>query len=305
MDVSPDILAKVRRLTIRSRRLVAEHMAGEFRSAYRGSGIEFDEVREYFPGDDVRTIDWNVTARLGRPFIKRFVEERERVIIIATDLSRSMTFGTGGNRKRDAAAEVAALLGLSALFSHDRVGLFLFTDHLERVIVPRAGNRHVLRLVRDVLGYTPQGEGTDLAGVLTAIERIQRQPAIVFLISDFELPQMPSEREHLERTLRRLGRRHDVTGLWVTDPRERSLEPSGVVKVRNPESGTMQLIDTDHEEVRLAYAREFDTWKRDVFALFSSCRVEGVEIGTERPAWEPLTAFFRKRNRKRVRRAYP
>lgn len=295
MDVSSDILARVRRLTIRSRRMVAERMAGEFRSAFRGSGVEFDEVREYFPGDDVRAIDWNVTARLGRPFIKRFVEERERVILIATDLSYSMRFGTAGHEKRDTAAEVAALLSLSALFSHDRAGLVLFTDELERVLLPRGGSKHVLRVVREVLGYEPQGRATNLEGVLTKIDRILHRPTIVFLISDFEVPEEVEARDRLVDILTRMSRRHDVIPVWITDPRERELERSGVVRVRDAETNEVQWIDTDDATVRATYAAAFERWGEILGEMCRRARLPLVHVGTEEPAWGPLEAFFERR----------
>src|SRR3954469_6015410 len=209
-----DVLRQVRRLHLRARRGVQTLLGGEYRSAFKGAGLSFEEVREYQPGDDVRTIDWNVTARVGHPFIKRFVEERELTLLLVVDVSASTRFGTGVLTKRAAAAELAALLALCAVSNNDRVGLLAFTSEVERFVPPNKGPRHVLRLLRDILAFEPKKTGTDLAAALDYVVKVQRRRAIVFAISDF----LGAD---YDRAFRRAARKHDLIAVRTSDPRER------------------------------------------------------------------------------------
>lgn len=288
-----DVLRQVRRLHLRARRLVQTLMGGEYHSAFKGAGLSFEEVREYQPGDDVRTIDWNVTARVGHPFIKRFVEERELTLLLVVDLSASQKFGTGNMTKRTAAAELAALLALCAVSNNDRVGLIGFTDVVERFVPPNKGPRHVLRLLRDVLAFEPARTGTDLAAALDYVTKVQRRRAIVFVISDFF-------GTGFERSLRRAARKHDLIAIRTSDPREREWPEVGLVRIQDAETGAQRLIDTSDWWTREELAR--GAAERAAFVkLARSCQAEVIEVGTEGNHFDALLGFFRKRDRQRRR----
>src|SRR6266850_1121609 len=216
-----EILRKVRHIEIRTKRLVNDSLAGEYHSVFKGRGMDFDEVREYSPGDEVRTIDWNVTARAGRPFVKKFTEERELTILLLVDISASGNFGSADLSKRDLAAELASVLAFSAIRNSDKVGLLLYTDRVERYLPPKKGRRHVLRVVRDILYHTPEGRGTDSVKALDVANHVLHRRAIVFLISDFQSPGDPVRtRVELRRAMRQTNRRHDLIAVQVADPRE-------------------------------------------------------------------------------------
>src|SRR4051794_4330524 len=233
----PDVVRQVRRLQLRSRRVVANLLGGEYHSVFKGAGLAFADVRAYQPGDDVRAIDWNVTARMGQPFLKRFVEERELTVLFAVDASASLTVGSRRQPKREVVAELAALLAFAALHNNDRVGLLHATDRVEHLVPPRKGARHAQRLLRDILFYQPAGRGTGLRAALDAIQRVQRKRAIVFLFSDF--------RDHgFDAALRLAGRRHDLVAVWVRDPLEEELPPVGLLELEDAETGEQVLIDT-------------------------------------------------------------
>src|SRR5437870_2357159 len=225
-----EVIRQIRRLQLRARRAVEDLLGGEYRSVFKGTGIAFEEVREYQPGDDIRTIDWNVTARMGHPFIKRFVEERELTVMLLLDCSGSSRFGTLLQQKREVAAELAAVLAFSAISNNDRVGLVAFTDRVERFVPPRKGTRHVLRLIRDVLFFQPQRRGTSLREGLDFLNRVQRRRAVVFFFSDF------LDREY-ERAFKRTGRRHDLVAVRLTDLREEELLAVGLLELEDAESG--------------------------------------------------------------------
>jgi uncharacterized protein (DUF58 family) len=288
-----DVLRQVRRLHLRARRLVQTLLGGEYHSAFKGAGLSFEEVREYQPGDDVRTIDWNVTARVGHPFIKRFVEERELTLLLVVDLSASQKFGTGLLTKRAAAAELAALLALCAVSNNDRVGLIGFTDIIERFVPPNKGPRHVLRLLRDVLAFEPTRTGTDLATALDYITKVQRRRAIVFFISDFF-------GSGYERAFRRAARKHDLIAIRTTDPRERAWPTSGLVRLQDAETRVQVLVDTADRRTREVFAHR--AAERAAFAkLAQGCQAEAIEIGTDGNHFDALLSFFRKRDRQRRR----
>ncbi len=238
-----EVIRQIRRLQLRARRAVEDLLGGEYRSVFKGTGIAFEEVREYQPGDDIRAIDWNVTARIGHPFVKRFIEERELTLLLAVDCSGSNQFGTKLQQKREVAAELAAVLAFSAISNNDRVGLVQFTDRVERFVPPRKGTRHVLRLIRDVLFYQPEHRGTSLREGLDYLNRVLHRRTIVFLLSDFL-------DEGFEKSFKRTGRRHDLIALRITDPREEELPSVGLLELEDAETGDRLLLDTGSRAVR-------------------------------------------------------
>src|SRR5580692_1840240 len=272
--LSRDLVRQIRRLQIRARRAVEDLLGGEYRSVFKGSGISFEEVREYQPGDDIRAIDWNVTARTGHPFVKRFVEERELTVMLVIDASASQQFGTRLQQKREVAAELAAVLAFSAISNNDRVGLIAFTDRVERFVPPRKGTRHVLRLIRDVLFFQPQRPGTSLREGLDFLNRVQRRRAVVFLFSDF------LDRD-FEKAFKRTGRRHDLVAVRLTDPREEELPAVGLLELEDAESGARILLDTGSRQVRDAYARAAVQRRDAVRQLTRSAGVDLIEVGTD------------------------
>ncbi|HSJ09593.1 MAG TPA: DUF58 domain-containing protein, partial [Longimicrobiales bacterium] len=247
--VPREVLRQVRQIELRTRGLVTSIFGGEYQSVFRGQGMEFSEVREYEAGDDVRNIDWNVTARTGHPYVKKHVEERELTVLLLVDLSGSEQFGTRGRFKAELAAELAAVLALSAVRNNDRVGLLIFTDSVEHVVPPRKGRRHALRLVRDVLAFQPRGRGTDTAGALDYAARLLPHRGIIFMLSDFApaVNTRAADTAHWEKTLRLVSRRHDVVGIAITDPAELTLPDVGLVAVEDPETGTYAYVDTSSD----------------------------------------------------------
>jgi uncharacterized protein (DUF58 family) len=284
------VLRKVRRLEIRTRRLVDESLAGSYHSMFRGRGMEFAEVREYTPGDDVRTIDWNVSARMGHPFVKKFTEERELTVVLVVDASGSEGFGTGTATKIALSAELAALLAFSAIRNNDRVGLLLFTDRVERFLPPRRGREHALRVVREVLAAEPAGRGTRIGQALEYLH-VLRKRAVVFLISDFQ-------DADYERTMRAVARRHDLVAICVTDPRETALPEVGLVAVVDPETGATGLIDAGSSAFRRAYARVAEELRTELRSTMRRARVDLLELSTAEPYEVPLVKFFRERARR-------
>jgi uncharacterized protein (DUF58 family) len=289
-----EVLRRVRRVEIRTRRLVEESLAGSYHSVFRGRGMEFAEVREYEPGDDVRTVDWNVSARMGHPFVKKFTEERELTVVLAVDASASGRFGTGERTKAEICAEIGALLAFSAIRNNDRVGLLLFTDRVERFVPPRKGRDHAQRVLRDLLAFEPAGKGTDIARALEALRRAVTKRAVVFLVSDFQ-------DDGYERTLRVVSRKHDVVAIAVSDPRESMLPPVGLVAVEDPETGGKRLLDTASARVRKAYADLAEASARHVRETMRRTGVDLLEISTQAPYETPLLRFFRERARRVAR----
>jgi uncharacterized protein (DUF58 family) len=286
--IPPELLRTIRRIEIRCRRLVNSLFLGEYHAVFRGRGIEFSEVREYQPGDDVRTIDWNVTARMGAPYVKKFVEERELTVMLVVDVSGSAAFGSGGQSKREVAAEVGALLALAAVRSNDRVGLLAFTDQVERYVPPRKGTRHVLRVIRELLYLQPAGRRTCLAAAVDFLEGVLHRRSVIFLLSDFQ------DRGY-ESPLRVLARRHDVTAIAVHDPREFELPPVGLVEVEDAETGERRLIDTTHPRVRALYMAHAVAQQEERRRLLSAVHIDQVELSTGASYVEPLVAYFRRR----------
>ncbi|HEX5387752.1 MAG TPA: DUF58 domain-containing protein [Gemmatimonadales bacterium] len=285
------VAAEVRRIEITTRQLVRDLVAGEYASAFRGRGIEFSDVREYQPGDDVRAIDWKVTARLGTAYVKRHLEERELGVLLVVDASASGAFGSRVRTKRELTVEAAAVLGLAAARNNDRVGLAVFTDRIERYVPPRKGRRHTLRVVSELLGYEPAGRGTDLAASLRFLEPLLRRRAVLFVLSDFLA-------EGYLDPLARLSRRHDVIAVQIVDPRERELPDAGLVTLRDPESGAWRTVDTSDRALREGFRRRMLDWDR---ALEQGLRERGADLlrlETSRSYAEAMIAFFRRRERR-------
>jgi uncharacterized protein (DUF58 family) len=294
-----EILRQVRRLEIRARAIVTELFAGEYHSVFKGRGMEFAEVREYVPGDDIRTIDWNVTARYGTPFVKKFVEEREMTVFLLVDVSGSQYFGSANRSKLELAAEVGALLAFSAINNHDKVGLLAFSDAVELFVPPRKGRVHGLRLVRDMLSCRPRGRGTDLCTACETTHHALKRRSVVFLLSDFLLA--PESWEH---ALALLGRKHDLIALEIRDPVEEAQTGwprLGLIEWDDPETGARVLFDTNDARARERLAARFARQREQTAALLRRRRVDHVVLEVGRDPVEPLLAFFRLRERRRAR----
>jgi uncharacterized protein (DUF58 family) len=290
--VAPELLRLVRRLELRTRGLVNTRFAGEYQSVFKGQGMEFAEVREYQAGDEVRSIDWNVTARMRRPFVKRFVEEREQTILLLIDVSGSSGTGTGRRVKQDAALEIAAALALLAAQANDRVGAILFSDRVELSIPPRKGRRHAMRVLRDAAAVVPRGRGTDLSVGMEYARRALRHRGVIFVISDFAGPTP-------ERALRLLAGRHDVIAVPLEDPGERTLPTIGVARVEDPETGQTMEVDTANTQVRARYVAAFAAEREARRALCRRLAVDEMIVRTDQDVRRPLAAFFRARERRR------
>ncbi len=292
MSIPSEILKKVRRIQIATSALVSDMFAGQYHSAFKGLGMEFEEVREYQPGDDVRTIDWNVTARTGHPFIKRFREERELTVVLLVDVSASQDFGTRDQLKSELVTELGATLAFSAIQNNDKVGLILFTDRIERFVPARKGTRHVLRVVRELLYHEPQGRQTDVAGALDYLARVLQRRAVVFLISDFQTPDFT-------RALRTVRHRHDLIPIMVRDEREGHMPPVGYVELLDPETGQQLLVNTSSRGFRRRFAEFAGRGHEALKAEFRRLRIDAIEVETGKSFVEPLTTFFRRRGKRR------
>jgi len=287
-----DVLRRVRRIEIRTRRLVQEIFAGQSESVFKGRGMEFAEVRPYLVGDEVRDIDWNRTARMGTPYVKRFTEERELTVMLAVDVSGSLDFGSGERSKRELAAEIAALLAFSALTNGDRVGLVLFSDRLEVYVPPKKGRSQVLRIVRELLTRTAEGRGTDWAAGLEFMNRVLRRRAVVFLLSDFLTPVDP-------RAFRITSRRHDLVALWVEDPREATLPAVGRMLVEDMETGRTRWLDTNNPKVRESYRAARADSRARVKRALAGAHTSAVPLSTAESYLPPLLRFFNARRKGR------
>lgn len=286
-----EILRQVRRIELSTRGLVNDVLSGEYHSVFKGRGMNFAEVREYQYGDDIRTIDWNVTARAGTPFVKIHEEERELTVMLVVDRSASGEFGTRGRFKGEVAVEICALLAFSAIKNNDKVGLILFTDRVEKFVPPRKGRRHVLRVLRELLYHRPEGRGTDIAGALDYLNRVQRRRAVTFMVSDFF-------DDGFEKPLAVAGRRHDLVAVRLRDEREIDLPPLGILAIEDPETGERLVVDTSRPAFR---ARFSDTVARRREALDRRLRrskVDVIDIETGEPYDRPLMRFFRERARR-------
>ena len=286
--IPKEILKKVRRLEIQTRAIVNDVFSGEYHSVFKGRGMEFAEVREYTYGDDIRNIDWNVTARAGSPYVKVFDEERELTVMLLVDVSSSGDFGTHEQMKGEIAAEICALLAFSAIKNNDKVGLIIFTDRIEKFVPPKKGKKHVLRVLREVLYHRPAGHGTNITAALDYLNRVITRRAVVFLVSDFLS-------EGYDKALRVASQRHDLVAIPITDPREADIPNVGLVELEDAETGETYMLDTADSENRKAFARE--AARRGLLRekTLRSMNVDPVDIRTDQPYLEPLIRFFRKR----------
>lgn len=305
--VPREILRQVKLIELRTRGLVNSIFSGEYQSVFRGQGMEFAEVREYQPGDDVRNIDWNVTARVGHPYVKKHVEERELSVLLMVDLSGSEQFGTRERFKAERAAELAAVLALSAVRNNDRVGLLIFTDHIEHVVPPKKGKRHVLRLIRDVLAFRPAGRGTNMTAALDYAGRLLRHRSVIFVLSDFALlypPDVTTDSPAFaawEKALKLVARRHDVVAVSVRDEIEETMPNVGVIMLADPETGQLVAVDTARTELRQRYHSFMSAERTAIRRVFRRNSVDEIEVGTAGSFVGPLLAFFRRRERKLAR----
>jgi uncharacterized protein (DUF58 family) len=290
--IPAEVLKKVRRIQIVTSAMVSDLFAGQYHSAFKGLGIEFEEVREYLPGDDVRTIDWNVTARTGRPFVKRFREERELTVVLLVDVSASQDFGTREQLKSELVAELGATLAFSAIQNNDKVGMILFTDRIERFVPADKGTRHVLRVVRELLYHEPRGRRTDVSLALEYLDRVLTRRAVVFVISDFQTPDF-------SRALKRVRRRHDVIPVLIQDERESRLPPVRYVELYDTELGEQLLVDTTSRPFRERFGRLAAQRRERLLADFRKLGIDVVDVETGQPFVDPLRRFFRHRGRRR------
>jgi len=290
--IPTEILKKVRRIQILTSAMVQDLFAGQYHSAFKGLGMEFEEVREYQPGDDVRTIDWNVTARTGNPFVKRFREERELTVMLLVDVSASQEFGTNQQLKSELVAELGATLAFSAIQNNDKVALILFSDRIERVVPAGKGTRHVLRVVRELLYNKPSGRGTDIEQALQYMNRVLTRRSVVFLISDFQAPDF-------SRALQVVRHRHDLIPVYVRDRRETELPPVRYVELYDPESGEQLLVDTTSRAFRERFRRGSGEREAALLSSFRRLGIDMVDVTTGESFAAPLQRFFRKRGRRR------
>jgi uncharacterized protein (DUF58 family) len=287
-----EILRKIRQIEIRTNRLVTETLAGQYHSVFKGQGINFDEVREYQPGDDVRSIDWNVTARMNHPFIKKFVEERELTVMLVVDVSGSGWFGSTAQSKRELAAEMASVLAFSAIRNQDKVGLLLFTDEVEQFIPPRKGRRHVLRVIREVLFHEPARAGTDLRVALEFLLRVIPHRAVVVVLSDF-IGALPVT------ALRQCNRRHDVVAVQITDRFELELPALGRLILRDAETGEVVEVNTGDERRRATFAMRQGKTQNDLARVFRSVGIDAIQLRTDESYAGALGRFFEAREKRR------
>ena len=312
-----EILKKIRQIEIRTNRIVTETLAGQYHSVFKGQGMNFDEVREYQPGDDVRAIDWNVTARMNHPFIKKFVEERELTVMLLVDVSGSGRFGSRERSKRELAAEIASLLAFSAIRNNDKVGLILFTDVVEQFIPPRKGRKHVLRVIREVLFFEPQRRGTDLAVALQFLMRVTPHRAVAVVISDFLGSPATPENAHGQRLrpqrmlleslvpasfhlLKQVNRRHDLVAVQITDRFEQELPALGRLVLKDAETGELIELDTGDPRRRTVFAERQARALADTARLFRSAGIDAIQLRTDRPYTGELARFFEARERRRL-----
>ena len=290
-DISVELMQKIRAIQIKTSHMVTELMAGEYVSAFKGRGMEFNAVREYAPGDDVRLIDWNVTARMGQPFIKEYIEERELNVMLMVDVSSSGEFGSTGKFKNEISAELASILAFAAIRNNDKIGLIVFSDQIEHYIPPKKGKAHVWNIIRTILNYKPEGRLTNLNVPLEYLLKIQKRKCIAFLISDFQA-------SYYETNVKLVRQKHDLVAIYVSDPREKNLPKIGLINLRDSESGETLLIDTDNREMTKllnSYERE----KRGKLKkLFRSIGVDTIEIDTAGSLVEPIIRYFKIREKR-------
>lgn len=299
-----ELMAKVGKIRILTNKLIDDQLSGDYHSTFKGQGVEFDEVRPYIVGDDVRTIDWNVTARTGIPYIKRFSEERELTILFMVDVSGSQSYGSVGRSKAELAAEVTALLALTAIRNQDKIGLILFSDKIVKYIPPRKGRDSVMRLVREVLAAEDAAEGgTDIVAALKFLNGVQKRRAVVFLVSDFlqaaQTSRQPNDQTTFERMLRATAHHHDMVCVPVSDPAEGELPDVGLVELEDPESGDLVLVDSSSAAVRRAFAERASAERDELTRFFRKTGIDTLPIATDRPYIDDVRTLFKRRARKR------
>ena len=288
--LSNELMAKIRRIEMHTKRLVNDSFAGEYHSVFKGRGMEFDEVRPYQPGDEIRTIDWNVTARMSQPFVKRYVEARELTVMLVVDASGSGDFGSVQRFKREVAAELAAVLSFAATNNNDRVGLLIFTDRIELYIPPRKGRRHILRMIRELLAFEPAGRGTAISLALDTVTRLCKRRSIVFLVSDFQAPA-----DDYRRSLYLANRRHDVIAVDLHDPLETAIADVGLLTLEDAETGELLWVDTSDRRWREHFAANVAAHETAKLANFRKVGVDRIAVDTEHDYVDALTRFFQTR----------
>jgi uncharacterized protein (DUF58 family) len=312
-----EIIKKIRQIELRTNRLVSESLAGQYHSVFKGQGMNFEEVREYQPGDEVRAIDWNVTARMNHPFVKKFVEERELTLMLLVDISGSGLFGSGEQSKRELAAEIASVLAFSAIRNNDKVGLILFTEEVEKFIPPRKGRRHVLRVIREILFYEPKRRGTNLNLALEFLTRVTPHKAIAAVVSDFlgqnlttrepaptrrqigmVLPQSLAKASFT--ALRQANRRHDVVAIQITDRYELELPPIGLLVLKDGETGEVVEVNAGDPRKREAFAQRQAKAQAELLRVFRSANIDSIQLRTDQPYGKALGRFFETREKRRL-----
>ena len=286
-----EVIKKIRRIEIRTKKLVNELFSGEYHSTFKGQGMEFEEVRQYEPGDDVRLIDWNVTARMGQPYIKKFREERELTVILLIDVSSSGQFGTRDRFKNETAAELGALLAFSAIKNNDKVGLIIFTDQIEIFVPPKKGRAHVLRIIREILYFKPKGKGTNIAAALEYFNKVIRRKSVVFLVSDFLS-------EGFTKPLQIANNKHDIIAIKVSDPREITFDNVGLIELEDAETGEVLIIDTGSKEFRKEFAAQSAEDVAGLKKSFRSINLDFINIRTDQSYISPLIQFFKMREKR-------
>lgn len=291
--ISKDLLKKVRQIQIRTSHMVNDVFAGQYQSVFKGQGMEFHEVREYTPGDDIRSIDWNVTARTGHPFVKKFVEEREMTVMLMVDISGSLQFGSSSQLKQNLAAELAAILAFSAIKNSDRVGLMLFSDEVEHYIPPKKGTRHVLRVIREVLQFKPQSKKTDVRPALDCLNHVMSRRSVAFLISDFYF----GDKDY-SKLLKVTAKRHDLVGIIVGDEHERELPNAGLIDWWDAENEQQLLLDSSHRKTRAAFKAQQEERRSNLLSELRRATVDPIEVFTDEAYEKELIKFFKMRERR-------
>lgn len=286
-----ELIKKIRHIQIRTSHTVNDVMAGAYESVFKGQGIEFDEIRPYTVGDEVKNIDWNVTARMNEPFIKKFVEEREMTVMLLIDLSASGNFGSKEKSKKEIAAELAAILAFSAIKNNDKVGLIIFTDKIEHFVPPKKGKRHVLRLIREVLYFQPENKKTDITCALQYLNKVTTRKTVTFLISDF------LTHGH-EKALKIVSRKHDLIAVNIFDPREKELPKIGIIEIHDAETGKQMLINTNSETTRESFKKTQQEREDNLKKFFRLIKVDQIEIDTSKDYTDPLVKFFKNRKKR-------
>ncbi|MFC1808126.1 DUF58 domain-containing protein [Candidatus Omnitrophota bacterium] len=289
--IPKEVIKKIRRIQITTSRMVTDVFAGQYHSVFKGKGMEFHEVREYLPGDEIRSIDWNVTARMGQPYVKKFVEERELTVMLVLDASMSCHFGSSEKLKHQLAAELCSVLAFSAIQNNDRVGLIVFTDRIEKFVPARKGLRHVLRVVREALYYKPENKGTDISLALEYLNKVTKRSAITFIISDFF-------DKDFKKILSASNKRHDVVAVTITDPRESAMPDIGVINLNDPETGKDLIVDTSDPRLRDQYQKDSVERISERKKLLRSINVDSIDISTDAPYDKELAKFFKMRERR-------